>query len=684
MVAMSNINKLFQKIDSFYHVALADYKLSKIAASSTWTMDDDEEEAPNTEKTPNNNELITRVQTLAKIIKDPAIVGEALLIADMYSKALHIKDGFNAVKKAVSNALNLIDLDDPDDDENPANQMVDALGEIGDDASEQAKIAGGGINKGDSTEAVKAIKEVQEQFEQKDLDKTRSGNQENIWDENAKGVFDMTGGVGLEQAGQGFGKGYSVGGRQYKDWIKSCKTEIKRYSEELVDEKNPRIKEKKTAIIDLLNKLKSLFAAKESIDVTTDTTLDNKGREVITEHAENPEDEEKLNLIERKISEIKKLITANKVGIRGDMLNRQSDELLKEYQAEKRPKEKLILQNKLLLLKTMRSEDKNKGAETKARKQLLAFLPGMTASELSRNIYEDLLKKIEEASAQKIPIKVWNKMQAEQIGIKMRKLKVTDELQKAREEAGLNRLRTQNIPGAREWMSMKLEGFVDNLSKAMLAERKTAKDRLVGSKNKKIKDEHKTLFKPLLDAVADATKKQDRKSMLEAVHKLRTGIKDQMYLLPEFSQFVLSVRISRPIHVFKTQLDDLRRMNVEEKQTLNEFDVAAINAIIANGEEAANRLEKIDIKQIGYGRTPSGKTLTDVSYNNPYATQINYIRNAVAYLRNLLDNKNSQVPAAAATGEEDVGPEKMDEETGEILHRNISPEGIITYKSVGD
>jgi hypothetical protein len=675
MVAMSNLNKLFHKIDSFYHTALADYKLSKIAADppSTWHMEDDEEE-PETDRTPGTNELYNKVQDAARKVRDPEIVSEALLIASMYSKALLLNDGFNTVKKAVSNALNLIDVDDPDDEDDPVNQLIDALGEIGLDAGKRAKASGGGFNKGDSDVAVKALREAKDQYNREDRERELAGQNKSVsdlsdYDDKAKGVFDMSGGVGMEEAGKGFGRGYSSDGRTYKDWIKAYETEKQRYIDELTDEKNPKIAEKKRNLIATLDKLKQLVATKNMLEEKLGD-------------AEDAGERARLGEVEDKIRAARKSMINDKAGIRNDMLARQSDQLLAQYQAEKNPKEKLILQHKLLLLKTMRSEDKNKGAETKARKQLLAWLPGMSATEIGKATYDKLLKNIEEASGKKIPIKDWNKTKAKETGVKMRKLEVSEELQKAREEAGLGRYKVQNVPGARDWMGMRLEGFIDNLSKAMLAERKTAKDRLVGSKNKKIKDEHKTLFKPLLDSIADATKKQDRTSMLTAVQKLRAGIKDQMHLMPEFSQFVLSVRISRPVHVFKDQLEDLRKLKIEEKPALNEFDVAAVNSVIANGEEAANRLENIDIKQIGPRGTntqgPSGP-----SYKNPYATQINYIRNAVAYLHNILDNKTSQQQPVSA-GEKDVGPEKMDEETGEVLYRRVNPDGTITYESVED
>jgi hypothetical protein len=669
---MSNLNKLFKKIDSFYHTALADYKLSKIAAEpSVWTMNDDEEdeESP-AARSDSGNELTNKIEGLARVIRDPSLVSEALLISDMYKKALSLNDGFNAVKKAVSNALNLIDLDDPDDEDNPANQMVDALGEIGDDAAKRAKASGGGFNKGDSDAAVKAINQVKDQYDVADRERTLAGG-ENVWDENAKGVFDMSGGVGMEEAGKGFGRGYSKDGRTYKDWIKAYETEKQRYLDELPEEKNPRVAEKKRNLIATLDRLKQLTASKNMFEEKLQI-------------ADDEEDRTKLGEVERQIAVAKKSMIADKAGIRNDMLTRQSDQLLKEYQAEKNPKEKMILQHKLLLLKTMRSEDKNKGAETKARRQLLAWLPGMSATEVGRATYEKLLKNIEDASAKKIPIKDWNKMKAKETGVKMQKIEVTDALQKAREEAGLGRYTVQNIPGARNWIGMRLDGFIDNLSKAMLAERKTAKDRLVGSKNKKIKEEHKTVFKPLLDAVADATKKQDKTSMLTAVQRLRQAVKEHMHLMPEFSQFVLSVRISRPVHTFKNQLEDLKRLKIEDKPILNEFDVAAIKSVMANGEAVANRLTSIDIKPIGPRGTNTEGYPSGLSYKNPYATQINYIRNAVSYLHNLLNTKSpqaSQAPVDVA-GEEDVGEEKIDPESGEILHRKIHEDGSVTYESV--
>src|SRR6185436_8427488 len=590
-------------------------------------------EGPSTERNPGETELYNKVLELARVVSDPDIVSEALLIADMYRKALDINGGFNTVKKAIGNFINtqLEDVD-PDDEESPLNDLESVLNDMHNDLSRRAKEAGGGFNKGDNPSAEKEIRAVKNQFNEQSLKDELAGRNKSTSDlsdidPEAVAKFDLSGGVGMEEA-QSKGRGYFVRNvKEPKDWIQSYENERQRYLEELPTDRDPKTAERKRKLITLLDQLKLLTAKEAKLNAENQVAPD-------------PATQQELANIRGQLKKAKQERIAAKAAIRQNTLTRQTDQLMKEYENVRDPLEKLRLEHELLLRKTMRSADKNKGEETKLRKQLLDFLPHMSKTPMGQATLKNLLDKIKAAENKKIPIAEWNKQQATEIAKKMQKVEITEELQKAREESGLGRYQNKHLPGVREWTSIKLSGYVENLSKAMLAERKTAKDRLVGSKNRKVKEEKKSKFKPYLDSIADATKAKDRKSMLNAVSALRKAVQQEVELLPEFSQFVLSVRLSKSFHKFKDTLSTLDKMGIEEKESLNDKEVEAINQVINMGEGLVNYFSKLEIKSIG----PQGTNFAGPSgpaYNNPYATQINIINNACMYLQNILERAGS-------------------------------------------
>lgn len=682
---MFKISNLIQKVDHFYHTATNEYKLMKLAADppQTWSMPDDDDDEPVTNRTPGQTDLYNQLQDLARIIDDPDASSEALLIADMYRKAIQINGGFNYVKKAIGSFINtqLDDLD-PDDEENPLNELENVLNDVHRDLTKRATAAGGGFNKGDDSAAEREIRAVKNQFNDAALKEELEGRNKSTsdlsdisGDPNAAAKFDMSGGVGMEEA-QSKGRGYFVRTQKDpKDWIQSYENEKQRYLEELATDKDPKTIERKRKIISILDQMKTLTAQEAILFGQIQVAPDEANQK-------------ELDTIKNKLKAFRKERAANKAALRQNALSRQTDVLMQQYSVAKSQSEKDRLKQEILLRQNLRSPDKKKGAETKLRKQVIAFLATMSdnPSPGVKKTLDNLLQKVQDAAAQKIPIKEWNRLQALEVAKKMQKIEVSPELQKAREEAGLRRLKTKNVPGAREWANINLIGYAENLSKAMLAERKTAKDRLVGSKNKKVQEEKKAKFKPYLDAIADATKASDRSSMKRAVSALRAAIENEVHLLPEFTQFVLSVRLSRSFHKFKDDLTTLSKLGIENKPTINDKEIQFAKQVIALGNKLTDYFAELEIKSIGpkgtNARGPSG-----VAYNNPYATQINIIRNAVIYITNILERNGAEADSSSQIdeGEQDVGPEKYDDVTGEVLYRKINPAtGKITYVSIED
>lgn len=636
---MLTIPYLIKKIDQFYHSAIKEYKLQKWAAEPTgFSMPDDPEddlEGPATEREPGSLDLYNKLLDIIRTIRDPDIAAEALLIADMYKKAIEMNDGFNFVRKGISNFINiqLEDLD-PDDEDDPLNALEEVFNDVHADLTSRAKAAGSNL-KGDSPNAEKAIRAVKDEFNQQSLNEELSGasggksvSDLSDFDPEAIAKFDPTGGVGLEE-GKTKGKGYFVRTvKELKDWIKSYDNEIDRYKEELVGEKNPVIVGKKRRLISLLEELKSKKAQENIL------------REQ-SEVAPDPAIQKQLENIRNDLKKLKTERNTLKSGLRQNALSLQTDQLLKEYsQAERsgNKKEQFRLEQELALRKVMQSQDHNKGEEVKARKLLLSWLPGMTMSEVGLATFRNLQKKIEEAAAKKIPVEVVRKEQAKQVADIKRTKRIDPNLR-------------SNIY---DWANMTLDGFITHLSQALLAERKTIKDKIVGTKNKHVTEAEKTYFKPYLDNVANASNAGDKSALRAAVAKLREQVASAARLTPQFTQYVISVRSSKFFYEFRDRLKQLKTMNVEEKTKLNQSEINFITDTINMGQKLINFYENLEIPSLGIDpvtkkKMPTAPPATATHYKAPTG-KINIILN---YLQHLLRKKTT---------------EKIDPETGEVLY----------------
>lgn len=664
---MLSLSNLIKKVDYFYHNSVRPSLFQKYAQdfSKGFSMPDDEEEAPETERTETDlsSTLYEKLTELARIIRDPNISSEALLIGDMYRKAIELNDGFNAIRKAIGNFINILDIDDPDNEEDPLNQMVDLMNEINKDSITRAKTIGGGLNKGDSQQAVDAIREVQNQFNQQSREEELEGQNRSVSDlsdidPEAAAKFDLSGGISREEA-QTKGRGYSVGYRKdLKDWIASYENEKERYSEELSSDENPKTIENKKKLIQILDQLKELTA--EEADFFKELQVTNRiqiERDPITKVKKttftNSEDEKKLNLIRDKIKDLKKTRQNLKVSLREKILDRQSSQLEEKYNTAKDPKEKFKLEQEILLIKALQSKDKNKGEEIKLRKMLLSFLPHISMTETGLQTLKNWMTRIDEATKKRIPFAQFEIEKAKEIGERMGKVPIKTEHK--------GKYVIKNIPGVRDWQSIKLSGYIENLSKALLAERKTAKDRLIGSKNKKVPEEIKSNFKPYLDEISKASdnvakasnpkeKSLYRAVLLKAVQALRQKIHEAVRLTPEFTQYVISVKSSRYFHMFKNRLSQINSLGIEDKEKLTESEISFIKETIETGRKIIDYYRNVELKLI----KPIGE---QTIYKNPYDTPTNVIEMSCLYLNNILAAKG----AVQLT-------QKIDEETGEVYY----------------
>jgi len=630
---MTYLKKVFRQINSFCKLA-----------QQSWTMPDD----PNKEE-----DLSQKLIEIGNSLSDPDMRTDLALIIQKYREALNIKGGYNDVIKSIDKFINtqLYSIDEDDAEYDVANDLEEALLDLNADLEARAKEAGGGINKGDTAEAHAAINRIQEQFDEEVRENELSGGPSTSdltqFDPNAISTLDLTGGVDKETA-QEKGRGYSVGVvRTPKDWISFYTKEKEKYEEDIKTEKNRRTLEKKQGIITVINQLIPQLEIESRLYEIASTT-----------------DDKEINAKLAKVRETIKGLRSQRghlrAGLRNSILEENITRVQEELSKVRTPKEKLILEQELELQKLLRSPDANKGAETKARKMLLAYLPSMTQSPAGMATLQKLIDNVNAAAAQKISRKEINKQIADEDAKNRGKLPITEEIQKARELAGLTQLQKKYLPRARDWNKTNLKGFISELSKALLAERKTAKDRLVGTKQTKIKEEQKAKFKPYLDVIAAAANSGNRAAMLDAVRILRKAVSNEVPLLPTFSQYVVSVRLSKSFHEYKDALNNLNEAGIEEAKTLSDAEAFFIKRVIERGQELVSYFGDLQVKSIGPKGTniegPSGKPLFTSS---TYKTILNCVERSYLYLSELYKMKKPY---------ERSGKEKIDPETGEITY----------------
>lgn len=294
-----------------------------------------------------------RLLELAKQIKDPGLASELVLLAQLYKKAIEIKGGYNSIKRSINNIINMYleDEDDPQQEEieNVLNEVVTDL----------RKRAGGGVElaKPDSPEALKALKALKDEFNIDHLDQEVSDLSN--YEESAAGVFDPFGGVNPEDAGKGFGRGFSyVGQRAPKDWANFYYNEAQRYADLLPSVFNSNSKNKISRLLEVLKDLRT-GSIKEQI--LAEEYASNNSEETLAELNALREENKKLKLERR----------ALRIKIRDEELSHSARGLEAELKGTSNPRDRERLEQELELQKLLASKDKNKTEEINWRKLLI-------------------------------------------------------------------------------------------------------------------------------------------------------------------------------------------------------------------------------------------------------------------------------------------------------------------------
>lgn len=609
--------KLIAEIESFYQQANQAYLEKRAQTQSGFSMPDDpEEDQPEGgESGPGKDTgLYSDITDIAHRVGDPGLASELLLIAEMYKKALEIGGGYNSVNRAITNLINIY-MEDEDEDEGSG--VEDMLNDVAKDLRTRA----GGpamLAKPDSPVVMAQLKQLKDEFnarslgeEIEELNNFQQGEAETS--ETPEMTAARMGQMSAEEAGKGPGRGWHTVNTKRKDWAAGYENERLRYIDLLTEERDPTIKGNLGKLINVLSDLR------DQVDIVNNLQ---------SAQSTAPDDKTAANLAAAR-EELKRLRQSRvelKASIRNYELTKSKNKVDAEAGTTRDPREQMRLQQESDLINLMLSTDRGKTQERNYRRVLVKSMSG--GNWPGTETINKLMDKIQEASKSRETIKEYRERQAREIANKK---------QTIREDPNVRK-------NVYNWGAMQLDGFITHLSQGILAERKTLKDKILGTKNKKVTEAEKALFKPYMDAVADAANKKDKAGLVQAVRALRTQIKNAIRLSPEFTRYLISVRSSKFFYTYRDRLKVLQKMGTEIKGGIGDNEVQYLRDTIAMGDKLISYYSELKIKPI-----------RGTEYGTGYASPTKTIGLVNGYLMKLLEGKSNK-------------SEKIDPETGEVTY----------------
>lgn len=429
--------------------------------------------------------------------------------------------------------------------------------------------------------------------------------------------------------------GQHAAGKQPISWVTKYKNESADYAVQLMQSDNAKEKKILTNLVTVADELAKVKDEELLVFNKLREQADAKNPTLVKQHDKLMVKLKKLRTDKNKLKEEFRLMNVSKV----------VSDLHSKLVSSKNAGEKFVAQQKLDLFAIESAKVTNKGAEIAARKKLLAAVApkirdgankgeeyiaiafdnstGQPATPEGRNTISKLLAAIEEAK--RIPRQTFEEKYAEEAAKKAAEMGVVHNVV-VDEETGevIKKRNTRDLSG------VKLKGFIKQLNDKILGERKTNRDRLDGTKNNKLTQAQKDFYSDYLKNIADAANslskkmaagkvtQDDRAQLTAAIKALDAHFKlvENARFKPEFVRFAISVRTSKFFYGFRDQLLVLEKLKVEEKESLNEQEIALIDATIARGNELIKYYENLQITQLSGEKYKTGHGPPTVEIGN--------------------------------------------------------------------
>lgn len=607
---MTYLPNLIKRIDAFYQEAVIQ-KLMSTAAPSGEAED-----------------LYQQMVSASKEILNPEVSDTIRILAEMFRKTVEMDDGFNFIYRTIDSIKTDLDPEEPEqvNVETLLNHVEDAISQRASrpDSSAAMRALQQAASDAKRTIAAEDAERRRQQGTEEEPEGTEeispyeaammgdtsgfSGGEEPAeegfgGEENAKGVFDMSGGVNPEQAREGKGRGYTqFQPHSYKDWAQVYATEKASYEKqmnapEMMLSTTGRIARHHTGI---RNSLKELVGVLDDLQNLTKEAIKIEQQILVETEVAHPAEEKRLGEIKTALREKEHRRLMLKKNIKKFYQGIQLQELQKDKtEAAKNPRQKFLLDQKIALQNLRMSGDRGIGEESKRRKILIDSLT--SDPNLSQTLVERQMDNIQKAKETTTKVTAWHR----DLALQRAKTKGTKEPVLTREE-----LREEGVRAPKsglgkgrihEWnlAATALDGLVIHLTQRLATERSSTKQK-VADKLKKAKQDPAVL-KPFMDDAAKAATKKDKTALLAAARRLDAKMEEFKSAQPETVQLLISLRSSKFFYTFRDRVQKISEWVKNPGALAPEQQTVFITDAIANGKKLAEYYKNLHIKSLTPG-----------------------------------------------------------------------------------
>lgn len=374
-----------------------------------------EEEAPLSGEPDEDLGLYNDIKLLSKDVSNMVVSDELSLIAELYKNVLRNGNGFNYLKNTIERADNAIsdeyseyeDEEDKDEDDvrtpgqeqkRQSEAVSNLINRIYADIKNRAAQSGKNIKVRDDDATIEQFNNIRHAInaENEHRSKTKEGlTAAQLADLESGGLEHGDDDKGTLDRGEIAGKRAPEGGGtpgmgvvdMYapKEWAKSYKGEIDRYTDQLSSATSPADKKNLADLIETLKQLHAVTVEKEAMQsdpavawTVKPRILSPDKKTVIsprTKTIDDPAQRAKFEDINKRQQALKQKKTAITSKLRTHKAAEENASLHTKLTTAG-PKEKLLLQQKIALNELIKSPDKRKSQELRLRKQLVNSLGG--------------------------------------------------------------------------------------------------------------------------------------------------------------------------------------------------------------------------------------------------------------------------------------------------------------------
>jgi hypothetical protein len=606
---MTFLPSIFKRIDDFCKIAEF-YDLISMAA-------------------PDDNALYTELVSASRQVVNPEVSYTLEILADMYRKALDINGGFNVLYKTIEGIVQ--DLD-PEEDE--SEQVEDLLNKIGSSIRVRAR-------QPDSQQAMRELQkaaseakrrlaeqvpDVPEDEEREDqtsaYEAALMGDYETpekmFEEEGGVAKFDPTAGMKPEDAGQGKGRGYSVGKKYtYKDWAEIYAREKEKYNHDLNGADNMVTRAVRTARTNdnVRANLESLIGVLDQLEKLTKEALQIEHKLLLETEIPHPQEEKRIAEISRQLRVLEHQRGALKRRLSSYYKEAGLENLQKQEAAATDLRMKRVLQQKIKLQELRLSGSKGYGKESVERQKLIDSLTA------DPNLSDEEVRK-QEANIQ----------QAAQFTNKMTRAMFDRKLtEKKMQEAGRGIVPMRDPTGgrgggqAKYWKSLYQVDYDKATYPVLLKRFRDLNNTIVSDAKKYVVRPNEygdPALIPYVEALSAAIKKKDNAAKFTAINNLKQAIRQTLVAGPSLRGYLWAIRLAPHFKAIEEFLYNIKNKQDEQGAwKLNEAERATLRQAVSQLTRMSEIYTKYFPKKAGrYGRS---HYLTSVEF---YPKLIEYIQ----------------------------------------------------------